>query len=105
MISHAFHTWERRLAAVDTNRVVRPFEWGLDWLGLSGSHDTPLARVLSLADTYVALCSARFQRMQYNRVQVEQYIESTAGDLFDPRVVRVLLEDLPAAVMFEQPAA
>ncbi|MGA3261715.1 MAG: abhydrolase domain-containing 18, partial [Bryobacteraceae bacterium] len=25
--------WERKLATRDTNRVVRPFEWGLDWLG------------------------------------------------------------------------
>src|SRR6266542_3269415 len=24
--------WERKLATRDTNRVVRPFEWGLDWL-------------------------------------------------------------------------
>ncbi len=24
--------WERRLASRDTNRVVRPFEWGLEWL-------------------------------------------------------------------------
>ena len=23
--------WERKLATRDTNRVVRPFEWGLDW--------------------------------------------------------------------------
>jgi hypothetical protein len=26
--------WEHQLAHRDTNRVVRPFEWGLDWLGL-----------------------------------------------------------------------
>ena len=32
MIARAFHRWERRLAAVATNRVARPFEWGLDWL-------------------------------------------------------------------------
>ena len=32
MIARTFHAWERRLASVDTNRVVRPFEWGLDWL-------------------------------------------------------------------------
>lgn len=32
MIGRFFHAWERRLAAVTTNRVVRPFEWGLDWL-------------------------------------------------------------------------
>jgi dienelactone hydrolase len=32
MIARFFHNWERRLAAADTDRVVRPFEWGLDWL-------------------------------------------------------------------------
>ena len=24
--------WETKLANRDTNRLVRPFEWGLDWL-------------------------------------------------------------------------
>jgi hypothetical protein len=28
--------WERKLATRDTNRVVRPFEWGTDWLGRIG---------------------------------------------------------------------
>ena len=32
MIERFFHAWERRLAAATTNRVVRPFEWGVDWL-------------------------------------------------------------------------
>ena len=32
MITRLFHSWERRLASVTTNRVVRPFEWGLDWI-------------------------------------------------------------------------
>lgn len=32
MIARAFHNWERRLASVSTDRVPRPFEWGLDWL-------------------------------------------------------------------------
>ena len=32
MLARFFHAWERRLVAVDTDRVVRPFEWGLDWL-------------------------------------------------------------------------
>jgi len=26
------HNWETRLAERDTNRVVRPFEWGLEWM-------------------------------------------------------------------------
>lgn len=34
MIQRFFHGWERRLASVTTDRVVRPFEWGLDWAGL-----------------------------------------------------------------------
>jgi hypothetical protein len=28
--------WERKLATRDTNRVVRPFEWGTDWLSEIG---------------------------------------------------------------------
>jgi hypothetical protein len=32
VIGPLVHAWERRLAAVDTNRRVRPFEWGLNWL-------------------------------------------------------------------------
>lgn len=35
MIARIFHGWERRLASVTTNRVVRPFEWGLEWLDLA----------------------------------------------------------------------
>jgi dienelactone hydrolase len=36
MLQALFHAWERRLASVTTDRVVRPFEWGLDWIA-SGS--------------------------------------------------------------------
>jgi hypothetical protein len=32
MLQAIFHAWERRLAAVTKNRVVRPFDWGLDWI-------------------------------------------------------------------------
>jgi dienelactone hydrolase len=32
MLSWYFHRWERQLADVSKDRVVRPFEWGLDWL-------------------------------------------------------------------------
>lgn len=36
----AIHAWERQLAARDRNRVARPFEWGLEWLGeRSNGHD------------------------------------------------------------------
>ena len=32
MIARLFHAWERRLHAASKDRVVRPFEWGLDWI-------------------------------------------------------------------------
>src|SRR5881628_3425353 len=32
MISRVFHAWERRLASVSKDRVVRPFDWGVDWI-------------------------------------------------------------------------
>lgn len=42
MIRRFFHAWEQRLSAVDTNRVLRPFEWGLDWLDLESVRGEPL---------------------------------------------------------------
>jgi len=32
VITRLFHNWEHRLASVSTDRIVRPFEWGTDWL-------------------------------------------------------------------------
>ena len=36
MLSRFFHGWERRLASVTKDRLVRPFDWGLDWIDLAG---------------------------------------------------------------------
>src|SRR5689334_16826161 len=36
MLAAMFHAWERRLAYATTNRVVRPFEWGADWIPVNG---------------------------------------------------------------------
>lgn len=36
MLSLFFHSWERRLADVSKDRLVRPFEWGLDWIEGNG---------------------------------------------------------------------
>ena len=36
MLQAFFHAWERRLASVTKDRVVRPFEWGLDWVPVNG---------------------------------------------------------------------
>jgi len=36
MLKQFFYAWERRLASVSTDRVVRPFEWGLEWIPQNG---------------------------------------------------------------------
>jgi hypothetical protein len=41
MLETIFHAWERRLASATTDRVVRPFEWGLDWIPGNGSRAAP----------------------------------------------------------------
>ncbi len=51
--------WENELAGRDSDRVVRPFEWGLDWLGLDPATTDP-ARALSEAACGWISDSARF---------------------------------------------
>jgi len=62
VLSRVFHQWERRLAAVATDRVVRPFEWGTDWLDdetAGGSDSDRLERwaatMLAESDRFFAL--------------------------------------------------
>lgn len=52
--------WERKLASRDNNRVVRPFEWGLDWIGASADGDpaghmrAAAAELLAASDRFYA---------------------------------------------------
>jgi hypothetical protein len=52
MLKPLFHAWERRMASVSTDRVVRPFEWGLDWIGRNG--DVPAASEAEILGRWVA---------------------------------------------------
>src|SRR5687768_2487904 len=36
MLQRFFHAWEHRLASATKDRVLRPFEWGADWLPANG---------------------------------------------------------------------
>ncbi|MGA2267526.1 MAG: abhydrolase domain-containing 18 [Bryobacteraceae bacterium] len=49
--------WERKLATRDTNRIVRPFEWGLEWLHDAGFPPCPAA---AEAGADAAACVSRF---------------------------------------------
>lgn len=60
MLQAFFHAWERRLASVTTDRIVRPFEWGLDWIPHNGHPDQDpddtlrswVSHVMSDTDTF-----------------------------------------------------
>jgi hypothetical protein len=39
MLMRLFHAWERRLADATKDRVVRAFEWGLDWIPAEANRD------------------------------------------------------------------
>ena len=52
MLQAFFHAWERRLASVTKDRVVRPFEWGLDWIPDNGH--TPDGLPADVIDEYVS---------------------------------------------------
>jgi hypothetical protein len=46
LLAAFFHAWERRLASVSKDRVVRPFEWGLGWISPNGhEHADPSVRL------------------------------------------------------------
>jgi dienelactone hydrolase len=49
MLQVLFHAWERRLAAATTDRVVRPFDWGLDWIPRNG-HQRDVGAELIMGD-------------------------------------------------------
>ncbi|HXW04837.1 MAG TPA: hypothetical protein VD833_06385 [Vicinamibacterales bacterium] len=56
-----FHGWERRLASSAVGRMVRPFELGLEWVGLVRDGDAGhLGRLASWADRMVAESEAFF---------------------------------------------
>jgi len=61
VIARFFHAWERRLHAVSKDRVVRPFDWGLDWIEPNGlPQDSPPERVLIDWAAHAVSDSARF---------------------------------------------
>lgn len=61
MLARLFHAWERRLHAVSKDRVVRPFDWGLDWIEPNGHpKDSPPEGVLLDWASHAISDSARF---------------------------------------------
>jgi dienelactone hydrolase len=61
LIARVFHNWERKLAAAAENRIVRPFEWGLDWIeGIEADADDVAERLSAWASQTTAKSEAFF---------------------------------------------
>ena len=83
MIARTFHAWERRLASVDQNRIIRPFEWGLDWLGLTRDSADPAAAlsryssgVMAASDEFYAAPRLSGADLTGHRLEFDSAIQS-----------------------------
>ena len=54
MIARVFHHWERRLASAAEGRIVRPFEWGCEWIDAHGDHGEDAERLEEWASRALA---------------------------------------------------
>jgi hypothetical protein len=83
MIASMFHAWERRLHASSKDRLVRPFEWGIDWIDSNGhSPGTSPDRILLDWAAHAVADSQRF----FDRPEPADYvfrpqIEGATGEL------------------------
>ena len=81
MLSRFFHNWERRLASVTKDRVVRPFDWGLDWIPSNGGAGlTPQQQLRHWIDDVMRDTSAFFDLPPTDDYE----FDATRGDLRFP---------------------
>lgn len=67
--------WEHKLATRDRNRIVRPFEWGLDWLGMASANGNSsqalgdfVQRVRAASDRFFSYETPRDYRLDGERL-------------------------------------
>src|SRR5262245_42391507 len=119
MLRPLFHAWERRLAAVTKDRVVRPFDWGLDWIPTNGhAPGAPAERIVAdwvahvMADTdalytpqpttdYVVRPAAEGQHLTFPSALTTPHAENNIvhGRLFPARQSRDTRGTRRAAVL------
>jgi hypothetical protein len=80
VIARLFHAWERRLHAVSKDRVVRPFEWGLDWIEANGHRqDRPEMVLLEWASNAVADSTRFFETPDTSDYVFRRGVDGAAG--------------------------
>lgn len=63
--------------------------------GLATTQISTYARIIAVADAWVAMSSPRPHRAIIPRAEIEDHFRQQSGEQFDPRIVRLLLDDLP----------
>ncbi len=93
MLAPFFHAWERRLASISKDRVVRPFDWGLDWLAPNGhQHPLPEERVAAwvneaMQDTPAFFDLPRTTDYEFTDASADLQKQGEAGTLRFPSAV------------------
>src|ERR1051325_207003 len=67
MLKKVIYSWERKLARRDNNRVVRPFEWGLEFL-----HRDDFASDLALDASKEATANRLQAIYEFNRMAIRE---------------------------------
>jgi dienelactone hydrolase len=88
MLSRWFHAWEHRLASISKDRVVRPFDWGVEWLpsanGSSAHSDEERVRQwvdAAMADTTGFFATPPTVDYEFAAASPEQQRKGEAGTL------------------------
>lgn len=93
MLGLVFHAWERRLASVSKDRIVRPFEWGEDWLSPNGHADaTPPERIERWVDEVMRdspgfFATPETRDYHFRAASPEDQLKGEAGTLRFPSAI------------------
>ena len=99
-VRHLMHSWERRLAAVDTNRRVRPFEWGLEWLGLDAALADARGATLAWSERVMADTDRFFRAPAIDDYELRENVLRFPSAVVTPEAVN----NMVVAHVFRPPA-
>ena len=86
MFTRIFHAWERRLVSVTKDRIVRPFEWGLEWILPNGSppDEPPLSVMTAWAAAALTESRALFEAPRTTTYRLDDSVLSFQSALITP---------------------
>jgi hypothetical protein len=98
--------WERKLATRDTNRVVRPFDWGTDWLHAVGFPMCPAdanGDARECVDRFVAQALEDSNRFYAYQTPSDYHLEDGRLTFTSPVATRYAVNNTVPALWFPAP--